>query len=58
MNMDCAWCGTGEGICEEHAALLFAQSAEIAASGVHLAGNRERNTEEGQTEQEQTAPAA
>ena len=35
--MDCAWCGNGEGICDEHMAAIFAQSAEIAASGQHLA---------------------
>lgn len=27
-SSDCAWCGTGEGICEMHTALLFAQSTE------------------------------
>ena len=48
--MDCAWCGTGEGICDEHMAAMFAQSEEIAASGQHLASTSE------ETQQQDTEP--
>jgi len=34
---DCAWCGTGNGICDMHMNALFAQSAELAATGRYLA---------------------
>ena len=54
MNTDCAWCGTGEGLCDEHLAALLAQSAEIAASGKHLAGNGDQ-TQESKEEQPQPA---
>jgi ferredoxin len=35
--MDCAWCGTGNGICSSCMAKLQKESEEIAASGEHLA---------------------
>jgi hypothetical protein len=34
---DCAWCGTGEGICSEHLQALFAESKALAATGQYLA---------------------
>lgn len=53
MGQDCAWCGTGEGICQSCMDAMFAQSAAIAASGTHLAGNLENgeNEQAGQAEQ-------
>jgi hypothetical protein len=54
---DCAWCGTGEGICEEHMAALFAQSAELAATGLYRASNSEQESQEHQETSEQ-APQA
>jgi len=34
---DCAWCGTGEGICDEHLQALFTESKALAATGQYLA---------------------
>ncbi len=34
---DCAWCGTGEGLCPVCEALLLGQSSTIATSGTYLA---------------------
>jgi hypothetical protein len=34
---DCAWCGTGNGICADCMAKLLEESAKIAESGEHLA---------------------
>ena len=38
---DCAWCGTGEGICDSHMQALFAESAELAATGQYQAHDGE-----------------
>ncbi|HEX6477572.1 MAG TPA: hypothetical protein VF043_01915 [Ktedonobacteraceae bacterium] len=38
---NCAWCGTGEGICDEHSTAMFALSAAIAATGRYRAGDDE-----------------
>ena len=35
LGTDCAWCGTGEGICSDCTAKKFAQSAALAATGEH-----------------------
>ena len=45
MNNDCAWCGTGNGICDEHMNAMFAESAELAATGRYLAKDSENNTQ-------------
>jgi hypothetical protein len=34
---DCAWCGTGEGICNEHLQALLTESKALAATGQYLA---------------------
>jgi len=47
---DCAWCGTGEGICAECLQAIFAESDVLAATGLFLAPDSEENT------QPQTAP--
>jgi hypothetical protein len=57
MNTDCAWCGTGEGICDDHMAALFAQSAELAATGLYRASTTESEQENQETSNEQ-APQA
>jgi len=31
----CAWCGTGEGICSNCTAKIFAQSTALATTGEH-----------------------
>lgn len=41
---DCAWCGTGESICQGHLDAILAQSLVLAATGKYWArddGNRE-----------------
>jgi len=35
LGIDCAWCGTGEGICPSCMQSLTTQSAAIAATGEH-----------------------
>jgi len=56
---DCIWCGTGNGICDDHMNQLFAQSAQIAAEGNHLAstvyGNQDTGQQDQQTESSQQA---
>jgi len=47
---DCAWCGTGEGICAGCLQAIFTQSDALAATGLYLAPNSEENV------QPQTAP--
>lgn len=34
---DCAWCGTGEGICSDHLQALLIESKALAATGQYLA---------------------
>ena len=34
---DCAWCGTGEGICQAHLDALLAQSLILATTGQYRA---------------------
>ena len=46
---DCAWCGTGEGICDERMQALFAESKALAATGQYLARDDDQ--------QEQATPA-
>lgn len=36
MGTDCAWCGTGEGICADCTTKLFTKSRELAATGLYL----------------------
>lgn len=36
---DCAWCGTGEGICQSHLDALLAESLALAATGQYRARN-------------------
>jgi hypothetical protein len=36
---DCAWCGDGEGICQDHLDALFTQSVALAATGEYRAGD-------------------
>ena len=42
---DCAWCGTGEGICASHMQALFAESEVLAANGQYLAEDTESDVE-------------
>ncbi len=59
---DCAWCGTGNGICADCMSKMFAKSEEIAATGTHLAstlygdqgGEQEEQTESSQQAQTST----
>lgn len=57
MNNDCAWCGTGNGICDEHMNAMFAESAELAATGKYLAKDSENNNTQAKAEQSQESEA-
>ncbi len=43
--MDCAWCGTGNGICTSCMAKLLKESEEIAATGEHKADKDDEGKE-------------
>lgn len=48
---DCAWCGTGNGICDDCMSNMFAQSSQIAATGTHLASTLYETQDNSQGEQ-------
>jgi len=52
MGTDCAWCGTGEGICDDCMATMFAKSSELAATGLYLSPTDEDETEQAAEESE------
>jgi hypothetical protein len=54
---DCAWCGNGEGICDECMAEMFAQSTALAATGRYLATKGEGQTTTQTEENEVTSPS-
>ena len=58
---DCAWCGTGEGICSDHLQALLAESQALAATGQYLARDddeRQAQATPQEREAERTTAAA